>query len=386
MTPPARPLAVVGSLRRDDGTPVRFVTALAETWVRGVAVDWTSLFEGAQVVDVPTYAFERDHYWPKAKAAVLDADGLGLVGARHPLLGAGVVLAGSDGVVFTGRLGVTTHPWLADHVVLGSVVVPGTALVELALRAGDEVGCARLDELVVEAPLMLPETAGIGVQVEVGDPDETGRRPVAIHARRGDDEPWTRHASGTLSPAIFQSPESSSWAQAWPPSQAVEVDLNRLYDELAGTGLVYGPVFRGLRRAWRDGEVVYAEVSLPDEATDVERFILHPALFDAALHAIGICPVRVSGASRTVALLVGGRDGRSHGGQGVAGSPGALRRWGVVGGNRRGWPRSGVGGVLGAAGGIGGGTEGEEHRVALRGRMGRAADPFRCSRRLGGPR
>ena len=281
-------VGLVPGLRSGRDEAHAFVTALAETWVRGVAVDWTSLFEGAQVVDVPTYAFERDHYWPKARAAVLDADGLGLVGARHPLLGAGVVLAGSDEVVFTGRLGVTTHPWLADHVVLGSVVVPGTALVELALRAGDEVGCARLDELVVEAPLMLPETAGIGVQVEVGDPDETGRRPVAIHARRGDDEPWTRHASGTLSPAIFQSPESSSWAQAWPPSQAVEVDLNRLYDELAGTGLVYGPVFRGLRRAWRDGEVVYAEVSLPDEATDVERFILHPALFDAALHAIGI--------------------------------------------------------------------------------------------------
>src|SRR5581483_2008354 len=47
--------------------------------------------------------------------------------------------------------------------------------------------------------------------------------------------------------------------------------------------------FRGLRAAWRRGTDVFAEVALPPEAAaSARRFGLHPALFDAALHAAGL--------------------------------------------------------------------------------------------------
>ncbi|WP_431607882.1 polyketide synthase dehydratase domain-containing protein [Streptomyces griseocarneus] len=60
-----------------------------------------------------------------------------------------------------------------------------------------------------------------------------------------------------------------------------------MYEELAAAGLDYGPVFQGVRAAWRSGESVLAEVVLPGgEQAQAGSFGLHPALFDAALHAL----------------------------------------------------------------------------------------------------
>ncbi|MFT9479950.1 hypothetical protein [Streptomyces sp. Mo3] len=78
-----------------------------------------------------------------------------------------MTLPDSDGCLFTGLLSARTHAWLADHEVLGAVMLPGTAFVELALHAGDRVGCARLEELTLEAPLVLPEHGGVQVRVTV---------------------------------------------------------------------------------------------------------------------------------------------------------------------------------------------------------------------------
>ncbi len=56
---------VVGSLRRGEGGLDRLYVSLGEAWARGVAVDWTPAFAGLSPrrVDLPTYAFQRRHYW-----------------------------------------------------------------------------------------------------------------------------------------------------------------------------------------------------------------------------------------------------------------------------------------------------------------------------------
>ena len=60
-----------------------------------------------------------------------------------------------------------------------------------------------------------------------------------------------------------------------------------VYDQAAGLGLEYGPAFQGLRAVWRRGDEVFAEVALADEQhADAAKFGLHPALLDAALHAL----------------------------------------------------------------------------------------------------
>ena len=170
---------VTGTLRRDDGGLGRLAVSLAQVWVAGGAVDWSRWFAGRRDrVDLPVYAFQRQRYWPGRPAAGGDPAGLGLAAAGHPLLGAAVELPGTGGVVLTGRLSLATHPWLADHQVAGNVLLPGAAFAELAVRAGDEAGCALVEELVLQAPLVLPERGGVQLRVSISGPSDDGHRTV----------------------------------------------------------------------------------------------------------------------------------------------------------------------------------------------------------------
>ncbi|MGP4052944.1 type I polyketide synthase, partial [Streptomyces sp. 2A115] len=298
-TATATEVTCVAALR--DGRPEEqtLLASMAELFVRGVAVDWAEVLPGgtgSAPVDLPTYAFDHQHYWLRTAEPATDAVSLGLAGADHPLLGAVVRLPQSDGLVFTSRLSLRSHPWLADHAVGGVVLVPGTGLVELAVRAGDEAGCGVLEELVIEAPLVVPERGGVRLQVAVGGPGEDGSRTVEIYslsediADEGGAEVWTQHATGMLSSAAAQ-PDGVGTAfdfGAWPPpgAQPLDVDVRGFYDGLLERGYGYGPAFQGLRAVWRRGEEVFAEVALPEEQRkEADRFGIHPALLDASLHA-----------------------------------------------------------------------------------------------------
>jgi acyl transferase domain-containing protein len=245
-------VVVTGTLRRDDGGLGRLASSLARVWVAGGGVDWSRWFPGPQHrVDLPTYAFQRRRYWPGRPAVGGDPAGLGLVGVGHPLLGAAVELPGTGGVVLTGRLSLATHPWLADHQVAGTVLLPGAAFAELAVRAADEAGCGLVEELVLQAPLVLPVRGGVQVRVSVSGPSDDGRRTVEVHSRRDDagaGEPWTLHAAGTLTAG--PAPLPSFDLTAWPPPGGEAVEANSVYEALAGRGLAYGPAFRGLVAAW----------------------------------------------------------------------------------------------------------------------------------------
>ncbi|MFH7600062.1 type I polyketide synthase, partial [Streptomyces racemochromogenes] len=283
-------VTAVAALR--DGRPEErtLLASVAELFVRGAAVDWSAVLPRSAAsgrVNLPTYAFDHRHYWLKEAAAATDAVALGQTAADHPMLGAVVRLPQLDGLVFTSRLSLRTHPWLADHAVGGVVLVPGTGLVELAVRAGDEAGCGVLEELVIEAPLVVPDHGGVRVQVAVGAPGANGSRTVEVHSLRedaDDEDAWTRHAAGTLSTAARRGGGGFDFA-AWPPAGARPVEVGDFYEGLAGRGYGYGPAFQGLRAVWRRGEELFGEVALPEEQRgDAGRFGLHPALLDAALH------------------------------------------------------------------------------------------------------
>ncbi|MHA4820318.1 type I polyketide synthase, partial [Streptomyces aculeolatus] len=271
------------TLHRNDDTPHRLALALAHTHAHGLAAP-TAAPAPAHLPDLPTYAFQHQHLWLDAAPAAPAES------ASHPLVGPPVELAGDGGLLLTGRLSLRTHPWLADHAVAGTVLLPGTALLELALHAGHLAGCAHLDELALEAPLVVPDDGAVDLQVTVGDADDSGRRTVVVHARPHGDpagEPWSRHATATVQPHAPQEPPPPT-GSVWPPAEATPLSLTSLYAHLDATGLTYGPAFRGLRAAWRDGGDILAEVTLPDHADHTAPFAVHPALLDAALHAIGL--------------------------------------------------------------------------------------------------
>ncbi|WP_394831506.1 SDR family NAD(P)-dependent oxidoreductase [Pendulispora rubella] len=278
---------VTGSLRRDEGDLRRVLLSAGELFAKGLPVDWTRILPRGGRVPLPTYAFQRERHWLEAsRRRDTDVRSAGLVSAEHPLLGASLSLADSDGVVLTGLLSLERHPWLAGHRVFDAVVVPGTAMVELALAAAHRVGLQQVEELTLETPLALPPKGGVRVQLALGPPDEGKRRGLTLHVRSDDapaDAPWVRHATGMLAP---HAEEPAFELRAWPPAGAV-VPIDGLYERLAATGLAYGQDFRGLSAVWRNGDDWFAEVHLPEgTAHGAGAFGLHPALLDAALHPL----------------------------------------------------------------------------------------------------
>ncbi|MEU2870580.1 SDR family NAD(P)-dependent oxidoreductase, partial [Streptomyces olivoreticuli] len=285
----------LGTLRREEGGRERLLTSLAEGYVNGLAVDWDTVFSGtgAEHVDLPTYAFQRERFWLDALARRGDVAGLGLVAAGHPLLGATVSLPGG-GALWTGRLSLAEQPWLADHTVFGSAVLPGAVFVELAVQAGERSGHGRLEELTLQEPLVLSGTGGVRLQLAVAGADETGRRAVTVHscpdgdggADTAGDEAWTLHATGSLTRTDGPAAGGTDVAlDVWPPRGAAPVGVGDLYDRLAEQGYGYGPVFQGVRAAWRRGDEIFAEVALPDAVSgDTAGFGIHPALLDAVFH------------------------------------------------------------------------------------------------------
>ncbi|KAA1243744.1 acyltransferase domain-containing protein, partial [Mycobacterium simiae] len=282
-------VAVLGSMRRGEGGWRRFVTSLAAAHVHGVGVDWASVFapHHPQRVPLPTYAFQRERFWLKSYNATGSADltSAGLSAVDHPLLSAAVSLGDDQGWLFSGQLSVSSQPWLADHAVFDVVLLPGTALVELALAAGARAGVPRLDELVLQTPLLVPDEGTVQLQLLIGGPDGDARRPVTVYSRPHSDasepaHPWARHAAGVLS---VDDGGDLQHLVSWPPAGAQAVDTQALYDRLSDKGFQYGPVFQGVQALWRRGEELFAEVGLGAEQP-IEEFGVHPALFDAALH------------------------------------------------------------------------------------------------------
>ncbi|MFE7798544.1 type I polyketide synthase [Nocardia sp. NPDC057440] len=281
---------VLASSRRKVDETVGFVTCLAHAHVVGMPADVRRLFAGrtADRIVLPTYAFQHQRYWLQPSDDVV-AGSFG-----HPLLTNAVPLAGKDEWLFSGRVSLRTQPWIADHAVFGTALLPGTAFVELALAAGARLNVDAVEELLLEAPLLLAGGAEVDLQLSVEAPDDESRRAFAIYSRSeaaeadsADAQPWVLHARGVLTAADEVAP---TWDErTWPPSGAEPSDDGSFYDRLAQRGFDYGPVFQGVTAMWSHGERTFAEVSLSESVSEsAAAFGIHPALLDACLHvAIG---------------------------------------------------------------------------------------------------
>ncbi|MER5757603.1 acyltransferase domain-containing protein, partial [Streptomyces sp. NPDC002088] len=282
------------TLRRQEGGLDRFLLSLAEAFVNGLPVDWTrALPEGGRTTfELPTYPFQRERYWLEPTAEVADVAAAGLNAADHPLLGAVVSLGDGSGTLLTGRVALSTHPWLADHGVSGTVLLPGTAFLDMLIRAGEATGADQVEDLTLVAPLLLPETGGVAFQVAVAEADDMGRRSVTVYGRpdsADSDEEWSVHATGVLGRADGAAQPTGGLAGAWPPPGATRIDLTDAYARLRELGYEYGASFQCLHGLWRQGDDLFAEVRLrPEEHREARSFAVHPALLDAALHPLAM--------------------------------------------------------------------------------------------------
>jgi acyl transferase domain-containing protein/acyl carrier protein len=287
------PATLVPALRRNRDETAAILEALAGLHVSGAGPDWATLLTGKKI-GLPTYVFSHQRFWLKPGAGSGDAAGLGLIPVKHNMLSAVVTHPESDEVILTGRLSLATHPWLIGHTLLGRVIVPGTGYVEMAIEAGNQVGCDYLEEMVLETPLVVPDDGACNVRFVIGGPDQAGYRRFTVYSRF-DDAPaewgWTRNASGALANTATMPrptvPQERAEMPEWPPPGAEPIELGDLYDRFLKEGYTFGPHFRGLRHSWTVNEELYSEVWLPEEyVEETKEFNLHPALLDAAMHVL----------------------------------------------------------------------------------------------------
>jgi acyl transferase domain-containing protein/acyl carrier protein len=282
--------ALATTLRAQQPEAPALLQAAAQLHLAGVSVDWPAVLgtaAAARPVDLPTYPFQHRTYWLTRPAEAGDVSQAGLTPSDHPFLRASAQLP--DGThLFTGRVSVQTHPWIGEHTFFTTNVVPGTSYVDFLLHAGKTVGCNTIDELIHQVPFAVPDEGFVQVRVTVGNPDATERRPVAVYTRPEDSAPdveWTRHAIGYL--AANERQGTAVDPADWRPEDAEPIDLDALYQAIDDGGLHYGPHFFGVQAAWRSGDVIYAEIQLPEgTGADLPEYGIHPALLDGILHPI----------------------------------------------------------------------------------------------------
>jgi acyl transferase domain-containing protein len=256
--------------------------AAGTTHTHGTPITWHHPTP-ARHISLPTYAFQHTTHWLGPAHGAPDLPAAGLRASDHPFLGAVVELPGAGGVALTGRLSPREHPWLADHAIAGRMLLPGAAFVEMAMRAGDEAGCGRIEELTLQAPLVLSARQVVRLRIEAMRIDDTGRHQVTVHAQHAENDdagPWTLHATGVLAPFEHTALDT---LDVWPPEHGEPIEIDQFYEAFRATGHEYGPAFGGLTAAWRRGDTIFAEVELPPDRRS-DGFGIHPALLDAALH------------------------------------------------------------------------------------------------------
>ncbi|GHS82286.1 polyketide synthase [Pseudomonas sp. PAGU 2196] len=275
-----QPGQVVGTLKRNDHSPLLLERTVARLLIAGVEPQWATRFPVAgRQVRLPNYAWQRDHF-----SLPVSAESHSPLNRKrvHPLLGYPVV---DQPLTWENRLDTQLFPTLADHKVGESVLFPGAGFTELALAAaqlhqpGEFVD---IEELEIHNPLLLSSEGSKKVRVHIEEADGTLRiisRNLAQH------EDWVQHVVARLpgeargvmldtrAPALPQRPADFSGEQHLALTCAV--------------GLNYGPAYQTVAAAWVEEDRVLAQLAVPAAIEhELDALHLHPALLDGAFQLI----------------------------------------------------------------------------------------------------
>ncbi len=289
----AAPRAIV-SLRKGVGDRRQIAEALAGVYVSGHRPKFPALHrQPRRRLELPTYPFQRRRFWPKASGLPagwggLDGPGAGVSG----ILGSAKELASGD-TVYTSRLSVKSQPWLSDHVIYGTVVVPGATYAAMALAA---VGPpARVQDVFFYEPIILPEKASREVQLTL-HPLEDGvhsgaawsfrvhSRPYGVHEAE-----WSLNADGTVVSGVTETedqpvtdPADSADSLAASIERMERMRPQQLFETFADMELAWGPNWSGsLKSLWLgEGEAI-GDITVGEElAENLGTEPMHPVLLD----------------------------------------------------------------------------------------------------------
>ncbi|MEI6252011.1 MAG: SDR family NAD(P)-dependent oxidoreductase, partial [Mycobacteriaceae bacterium] len=273
----AVPTAIV-SLRKGANAQRQMTEALAAAYIHGHRPDFAARQHTPGTrLELPTYPFQRRRYWPKVSG--IRSDGT----AASGILGSAKDLASGD-TVYSTVVSVKTQPWLAHHVIYGTVVVPGATYAAMALAAAGAP--ARVKEVFFYEPIILPEKASREVQLTMHPLDSEGGWKFQVHSRPYGvrDAEWSLNSDGTV--LTGADAEADAVTSPDPVDEAIErltrINPQQLFETFNDMELAWGPTWSGsLKSLWTgDGEAI-GDVSVGEElAEHLGSEPIHPVLLD----------------------------------------------------------------------------------------------------------
>lgn len=298
------------SLRQERPDREQLLASLAALYGQGFPIRWQQLYHGQRrrKVPLPTYPFQRERYWVDERSAPAAPVPHKTAPPRpgHPLLGERQLSAHRPRErVFVAHLRAAAPEYLADHRVLGQVIVPASVYIEMALAAGRSCFASKpqrdpqratqltIEQLTIPQALVLPAGEQLVVQLVLSPAEEdplSFRFQIFSLVAPGDDaaaDPvWTLHASGHLTerppPAALKPSDELPAACSF---DAPRRPLMEHYQKLRTRGLEYGPAFQVVHEIVSGAQGVWGQVCLP-EALAAQDYVLHPVLLDGCFQLV----------------------------------------------------------------------------------------------------
>ncbi|MEO1592902.1 MAG: acyltransferase domain-containing protein, partial [Cyanobacteria bacterium J06632_22] len=260
------------SLRRErDGTTNdrrTLLSSLGQLYALGTEITWPS--QPGRRVTLPTYPFQRQRYW-------IDVDSVKARPRQHPLLGNRLRLSRSELIYFENKISPTSVPFLQEHQVFGTAVLPAVGYLEMALVAASEMGNVGLTDVTFHQALLLEQACTVQTVIV---PDQNTFEVLSQDAH----EQWILHASGRLTCGEELSAAVLDELVAVCQKEVIAADC---YSRLQQQGVAYGIGFRAIQQVWTGENQVLSRLRLPEALVSTQsHYQHHPVLLDACLQSI----------------------------------------------------------------------------------------------------
>ncbi|MFF7977426.1 SDR family NAD(P)-dependent oxidoreductase [Streptomyces sp. NPDC007905] len=274
---------VLPTLRRAQDEASTLRTQLATLHCNGGTVDWAPLYDGGRLTDAPTITFDRTRHWTSDDASPPAATGA--LPGRH------IDIPGNP-IRHSWRASAPAHhlPWLNDHRVHGSSVLPGAAFCALLhTTARTALDGAPMDVEITDVAfhdlLRLTDDTELSTTLTLTTSQQAAGE---IHSRQPDGS-WQLHASGVARRVLTPQTTRAASVAALDRKHPVSLDPATLYAGLRACGLEHGPAFTGITTLHTTSrrDSFWARIQLPLTARiPAPSLSPHPVLLDLCLQLL----------------------------------------------------------------------------------------------------